>query len=145
MSLIRFDPFRDLEEMSTRLGSMLGRRTAQGEVDSFGDWAPAMDVQENDAEYLVKTDLPEVPKDQIKVGIEDGVLTIEGERRHEKDEKTMQYHRLERAYGKFVRRLTVPGEVDESKVAAEFKDGVLSVHLPKLASARPRNVSVKVG
>jgi HSP20 family protein len=114
-------------------------------MDSFGDWAPAMDVQETDTDYLVKTDLPEVPKDQIKINIEDGVLTIEGERKQEKDEKTKHYHRMEREYGKFVRRLTIPSEVDVPKVVADFKDGVLSVRLPKSAAVRPKNVSVKVG
>jgi HSP20 family protein len=145
MSLTRFDPFRELEEMSARLGSLVGRRGLKDEPGIFGDWAPAMDVQETDTEYLVKTDLPEVPKDQIKIGIENGLLTIEGERRQEKDEKTKHYHRLEREYGRFVRRLTVPGEVDEANVSAEFKDGVLSVHLPKSPAARPKTVNVKVG
>ena len=145
MALIRFDPFRELEELSTRFGPFLSRKQTPGTVDSFGDWAPAMDVQEKEAEYLIKTDLPEVPKDQIKIGVENGVLSIEGERQQEKDEKTTHYHRLEREYGKFVRRLTLPSEVDEQKITAEFKDGVLTVHLPKSAAARPKNVSVKVG
>jgi HSP20 family protein len=145
MALVRFDPFRELEDLSTRVGALLARRSGpQADLDVFGDWAPAVDVQESDAEYLVKADLPEVTRDNVKVGIEDGVLTLEGERRQEKDEKTKHYHRLERAYGKFVRRLTVPTEVDETKVTAEFKDGVLSVHLPKSPTARPRSVAVKV-
>lgn len=146
MALVRFDPFRELEEMSTRLGTMMGRRrNAQGDVDSFGDWVPAMDVQETDAEYLVKMDLPEVRRDDVKVGIENGVLSIEGERQQEKKEETRHFHRLERSYGKFVRRLTVPTEVDDTTVKAEFKDGVLAVHLPKSRAARPRTVDVKIG
>lgn len=145
MALVRFDPFRELEEMSNRLGAIMGRRGSKDEPEIFGDWSPAMDVEENEGEYLVKADLPEVPKEQIKVGIENGLLTIEGERKQEKDEKTKHYHRLEREYGKFVRRLTVPSEVDEGKVSAEFKDGVLKVHLPKSPAARPKNVSIKVG
>ena len=84
MALARFDPFRELEEMSTRLGTMMGRRrNTQGDVDSFGDWVPPMDVQETDTEYLVKMDLPEVRREDVKVGIESGVLSIEGERQHE--------------------------------------------------------------
>jgi HSP20 family protein len=144
MNLTRFDPFRELEEMSTRLGSMLGRSFGRSDIESFGDWSPALDVQESDAEYLVKADLPDMTKENVKVGIEDGVLTIEGERKQEKEETTKKYHRLERAYGKFVRRLTVPSDVDEAKVAAEFKNGVLNVHLPKAAAARPRTVQVNV-
>lgn len=144
MALTRFDPFRELEEMSTRLGTMLGRNFGRTGIESFGDWSPAVDVQELDQEYLVKADLPEMTKEQVKVGIEDGVLTIEGERKQEKEETTKKFHRLERAYGKFVRRLTVPGDVDEAKVAAEFKNGVLNVHMPKSAAARPRTVQVNV-
>jgi len=145
MNLTRFDPFRELEEMSSKLGSMLGRSPiGRGDLESFGDWAPAMDVQETDVEYLVKADLPDMTKDNVKVGIENGVLTIEGERKQEKEESTKKYHRLERAYGKFVRRLTVPSDVDEARVVAEFKNGVLNVHLPKSPAARPRNVTVNV-
>lgn len=145
MALVRFDPFRQLEEMSSRLGAFAGRQSAATDVDTFGEWTPAMDIQESDTEFLVKTDLPDVPREQVKVGIENGVLTIEGERRQEKDEKTKHYHRLERAYGSFMRRMTVPPGVDEAKVSAEFKNGVLSVHLPKSAGARPRSVNVAIG
>ena len=104
-----------------------------------------MDVQETDTEFLVKTDLPDVPRDQVTVGIENGVLTIEGERRQERNEKTKHYHRLERAYGTFMRRLAVPPGVDETKVTAEYKNGVLAVHLPKAPNARPRSVNVAIG
>ena len=110
----------------------------------FADWAPAMDVQETDKEYLIKADLPDVKKEDVKVGIEDGILSVEGERKQEKEEKGRKFHRIERAYGKFVRRMTVPTDVDATKVAAEFKDGVLNVHLPKSADAKPRMVDVKV-
>jgi HSP20 family protein len=146
MALVRFDPFRQLEEISNRWGAFGPRQaTLAGDVDTFGDWTPAMDVQESDTEFLVKTDLPDVPRDQIKVGIENGVLTIEGERRQERDEKTKHYHRLERSYGSFMRRMTVPPGVDDTKVSADFKNGVLAVHLPKSAGARSRGVNVAVG
>lgn len=145
MNLVRFDPFRDLEEMSTRLNKFFGQSAArQPEVDGFADWAPAIDVQETDKEYLVKADLPEVQKDDIKVGIEDSVLTVQGERKQEKEEKNKKFHRIERSYGKFVRRFTVPLGIDESKVSAEFKDGVLNVRLPKSATTKPHAVEVKV-
>jgi len=146
MNLIRFDPFRELEDLSSRLNTYFSRPTrAQGaEVDGFSDWAPAIDVQETDAEYLIKADLPDVPKTDVKVGLENGVVTIEGERKQEKEEKGKKFHRVERTYGKFVRRLGVPSEVDTQKVAAEFKDGVLTVHLPKTPMAKPRSIDVKV-
>jgi HSP20 family protein len=145
MNLVRFDPFRELEDLSSRLSTYFNRpgRT-QAEVDGFSEWAPAMDVQETDGEYLIKADLPEVPKADVKVGLENGILTIEGERKQEKEEKGKKFHRVERTYGKFVRRLSVPSEVDEQKIAAEFKEGVLTVHLPKTPLVKPRNIDVKV-
>jgi len=146
MDIVRWDPFRELGDISTRLnalfGQPLGRRL---EGDGLADWMPAMDVQETDKEYLIKADLPDVKRDDVKVGVEDGVLTVEGERRQEQEEKGKKFHRIERAYGKFVRRLTLPTDVDAQKIAADFKEGVLNVHLPKSANARPRTIDVKVG
>jgi HSP20 family protein len=133
--------------MSTRLNRLFGQppgiRTA-GENEAFADWAPAIDVQESDTEYLVKADLPAVKREDVKVTVEDGILAVEGERQQEKEEKGKKFHRVERSYGKFVRRLAVPSDVDQAKVAAEFKEGVLNVHLPKSAAAKPRTVDVKV-
>lgn len=147
MNMVRFDPFKELEDMSTRLGRLAGltpRMTTDVDGAFFADWAPAMDVQETDKEYLIKADLPDVKKEEVKVGIEDGVLSVEGERKLEKEEKGRKFHRIERAYGKFVRRMTVPTDVDATKVVAEFKDGVLNVHLPKSAVSKPKMIDVKV-
>jgi HSP20 family protein len=148
MNIVRWDPFGELEEMSTRLNRFFNQPRPRRTVDDggafFADWAPAVDVQETEKEYLVKADLPDVRKEDVKVGIEDGVLTLEGERKQEKEEKGKKFHRVERVYGKFVRRLALPMEVDAQKVAAEFKDGVLNVRLPKAESAKPRAIDVKV-
>jgi HSP20 family protein len=145
MDIVRWDPFRELGDISSRLnaifGQPLGRRL---EGDGFADWMPAMDVQETDKEYLIKADLPDVKRDDVKIGVEGGILTVEGERRKEQEEKGKKFHRIERAYGKFVRRLTLPTDVDAQKIAADFKEGVLNVHLPKSANARPRTIDVKV-
>ena len=108
------------------------------------DWMPAVDVQETETEYLIKADLPEVKKEDVKVTVHDGVMTIEGERKLEKEEKGKKFHRIEREYGRFVRKFTLPDGADEAKVAAEFKDGVLNVRVPKSAIARPKTVEVKV-
>src|SRR5262245_59416229 len=117
MNLVRWDPFRELEEMSTRLNRFFGqppaRRVADEDGAFFADWAPAIDIEESEKEYLVKADLPDVRKEEVKVGIKDGVLTVEGERKQEKEEKGKKFHRLERSYGKFVRRIAVPADVDE--------------------------------
>jgi HSP20 family protein len=148
MNIVRWDPFRELEDVSTRLGRLLGQPRLQRIVDDdgafFADFSPAVDVQETDKEYVVKADLPDVKKEDVKVGIEDGVLTLEGERKQEKEEKNKKFHRVERTYGKFVRRLALPMEVDAEKVAAEFKDGVLNVRMPKLATAKPKAIEVRV-
>jgi HSP20 family protein len=147
MSLVRWDPFRELEEMSTRLNRVFGQVPARrGEEDGafFADWAPAIDVQETEKEYLLKADLPEVKKEDVKVDVKEGILSVEGERKQEKEEKGKKFHRIERAYGKFVRRMAVPTDVDEQKIAAEFKDGVLNVHLPKSAAAKPKSIDITV-
>jgi len=147
MNLVRFDPLRELEGLSSRLnrifdGQMVNKLPEGNAL--FGDWTPAMDIEETDGEYLLKTDLPAMKREEVKVGIADGVLTVEGERQQEKEEKGKKFHKIERSFGRFVRRVAVPTDVDQQKVSAEFKDGVLSVHLPKSASAKPRSVDVKI-
>jgi HSP20 family protein len=148
MNLVRWDPFRELEEMSTRLNRFFGQppvgRATEQDGGVFADFSPAIDVQETDKEYLMKADLPEVDKQDVKVGVKDGVLTVEGERKQEKEEKGKKFHRIERSYGRFVRRLALPTDVDDQKIAAEFKDGVLSVHIPKSPVAKPRSIDIKV-
>ncbi len=146
MNVVKWNPFRELEDLQTRLNRMMADPSA-GRADepfAFADWAPAVDVNETDHEYTVKADLPEVKKEDLKIALEDGVLTIQGERKQEKEEKGKKFHRVERQYGQFVRRFALPNEVDGTKVNAEFKDGVLSVRLPKSATAKPRSIDIKV-
>jgi len=104
-----------------------------------------VDIVEDENEYLIKAELPEVKKDDVKVTVQDDVLTISGERMFEKEEKGRKYHRMERAYGSFARSFTLPEDADGVKVAAEFKDGVLKVHLPKSEQAKPKSIEVKIG
>ena len=146
MNLTRFDPMKDLEMLTTRLSRVFGAPLVAVPEDGmpFGDWLPAMDIEETEHEYLVTADLPAIRREDVKIGITDGLLSIEGERRQEKEEKNRKFHRVERSFGKFVRRLSVPTDVDQTKVAAEVKDGILKVHLPKTAAAMPRSVEVKV-
>jgi len=103
-----------------------------------------VDIAEDDKEYVITAELPEIKKEGVKVTVEGGVLTISGERKFEKEEKGKKYHRIERAYGSFVRSFTVPDDADGSKVSAEFKEGVLRVHMPKSEKARPKSVEIKV-
>jgi HSP20 family protein len=145
MNIVRWDPFRELESIQTRLNRMFSDRPFRGEEDelSFAEWAPAMDVRETNTEYLIKADLPDVRKEEVKVEFENGVLTVEGERKIDKEEKDTKYHKIERGYGKFVRRFALPTEVDGTKVSAEFREGVLNVHLPKSPNGK-RAIEVKV-
>lgn len=147
MNLIKMNPFRELEDMQTRLNRFFSEVPLRGfeeEKTFFADWTPVVDVQETDKEYLIKAELPEIKKEDVKVEVVDGVLSIEGERKHEKEEKGKRFHKLERSYGKFVRQFTLPNEVEATKVQAEFKDGMLNVHLPKTAIAKPTAVEVRV-
>jgi HSP20 family protein len=149
MNLVRWDAFPEIQEMAERLDRyfgrpMLARRAEPGKENlTVPDWAPALDVAETPQEYLIKVELPEVGKDDVKLFVEDGVLCIEGERKRDEDEKDKRYHRVERAYGCFFRSFTLPDNVDEQKLRADFEEGVLSVHLPKSEKAKPREIEVK--
>jgi HSP20 family protein len=141
---------RELDEMQTRLASLLGRapvRTPTGKEEALtvAEWAPLVDILEDDKQYLIKAELPEVTKDDVKVTVQDSVLTITGERTLEKEEKGKRYHRVERAYGRFGRSFTVPEDADGNGVVAEYRDGVLKVYLPKSEKAKPKSIEVKIG
>jgi HSP20 family protein len=145
MAIIRWDPFNELQDMQTRLNRLFNLPARTGSDESFlADWCPAVDVQETDSEYLIKADLPEVKKDEVKVMLQDGQVTVSGERHQEKEETGKKFHKIEREYGHFERRFALPTDVDAEKVHADFKDGVLNVRLPKSAKASPRSVEVKV-
>jgi HSP20 family protein len=147
MTLVRWDPFRELEDMSERLNRVFSRPTLRNtgkENLTVADWMPTVDISENESEYLIKAELPEVRKEDVKVTVENGVLTLQGERRQEKEEKGKRFHRVERSYGSFVRSFTLPESVDEGGVKAEYKDGVLALHLPKSEKVKPKAIDVKV-
>ena len=148
MKLTRIDPFREIEEMSNRLNRFFTQpapRLWAENGDSVMDWAPAVDIAETDTEYLLKADLPEVKKEDVKVEILDGMLSVQGERKQEKEEQGRKFHRIERAFGHFERTLALPMDVDATKVSADFKNGVLEVHMPKTPVAQLKAVEVMVG
>lgn len=149
MALVKWDPFRELEEMSDRLNRMFARPVWQGhangnEIMTVADWTPTVDISETGTEFLIKAELPDIKKEDVKVTVEGGVLTIQGERNREKEEKGKKYHRVERSYGRFVRSFTLPDSVDAAAVKAEYADGVLNLHLPKSEQAKPKQIEVKV-
>ena len=144
----RWHPIKELEEMENRLATFFGRTPARPEGGkeemTVAEWAPLVDITEDDKEYLIKAELPEVKKEDVKLAVRDNVLTITGERKYEKEETNKKYHRVERAYGSFTRNFMLPEDADEGKIAADFKDGVLKVHLPKSEKAKPKSLEIKV-
>ena len=137
-SLTHYDPltnFRSFEDAITRMLS---------EPRGTRPWSPSVDIYETENELILKADLPDVKLEDIEVRVENQTLTLKGERKFEGDETARGYHRIERSYGTFVRSFTVPATVDAEKVAAEFKNGVLTVKLPKKEAAKPRQVKIEV-
>jgi HSP20 family protein len=150
MNLAKWDPLKELEEVSNRLNRFFGRSVthtgSSQDMQPLPEWTPATDISETDAAYLIKAEIPGVQKEDVKVTLHEGVLTISGERRQEKEEKGRKYHRIERSYGSFVRSFRMPEDADESAVKAEFKNGMLKLTLPKSAFAmdKPRAIEVVV-
>ena len=140
MQLAQWNPFREMDEL------LRGVRTGfnRNEIAPLADWAPAVDITEKDREYVVKAQLPGVKKDDVKVEMLNGVLTIAGERKFEKEEKDEKTHRVETAFGTFTRAFTVPEDVVAEKIAAEYKDGILTVRLPKTDIKKPATKTIKV-
>src|SRR5213593_4805136 len=142
MSLTHYDPlanfpvtFRNFEDAIARMWN---------EPRGTRPWSPSVDIFETENELVLKADLPEVKLADIEVRVENQTLSLKGERKFEKDESKHGYHRIERNYGTFVRSFTVPASVDAEKVAAEYKEGVLTVTLPKKETAKPRQVKIDV-
>ncbi|MBV8273889.1 MAG: Hsp20/alpha crystallin family protein [Verrucomicrobia bacterium] len=144
-----WDPFREIEEMRNQFSRLLGeqvplRRNGGSEKLELTEWLPPVDITEDSKEYTIKAELPGLTKENVKVTVEDGVLGITGERKEEKEEKDKKHHRIERSYGSFRRSFTLPQDSSGEKITADFKDGVLKVHLPKDQTAKPKSVEVKV-
>lgn len=149
-TLSNWNPLQELEEMPSRILRAMNltpsRHYRNGDSLSMesASWIPRVDVSEDDDEYMIKVELPEVEKNDIKVSVDGGVLTLSGERRFEKEESGKTYHLSERSYGTFARSLTVPEDADPDRISAEFKEGMLKVTLPKAESKKPKHIQVKV-
>jgi len=148
MNLVKWDPLRELEDVSNRLNRIFGRLPARAErgreMLAVADWSPSADITETDTAYLIKAEIPGVKKEDVKVSVQHGMLTMQGERKMEKEEKGKKFHRVERSYGSFVRSFRVPADADENSVKAEFKDGMLNITLTKSAKTKPEAVNVTV-
>lgn len=142
MDLIRWNPFGDLDDFFGRFPRGLRQ---SGALAEGVDWRPAANITENDREYTIKADLPEVKKDDIEVTVANGVLTLSGERRYEKSSEDEKEHRRETFHGTFQRSFSVPEDVDIKGIKADTREGVLIVHLPKKAADKPESISIQVG
>ena len=140
----RWNPLREIENLHARMNQLMASWPDGEEAMTVSDWSPLVDILEQNGEYLLKAEVPGVKKEDLKVRVEDGTLQIVGERKSEKEEKGKKFHRIERSYGNFERRFSLPEDVDASKVSSEFKDGILQIHLPKTQAAKAKAIEVKV-
>jgi HSP20 family protein len=136
MNITRWEPFREVEDMFRQYSPFFSRAMRRFEADE-GTWRPLADISETDTEYLIKAELPEVKKEDVKVTFEQGMLTISGERRQEKKQKDENEIRVESFYGSFSRSFSLPDNVDAKAIHAESKDGVLRVRIPKTTPSKP--------
>jgi HSP20 family protein len=155
MSLVRWNPVRDLASfpsdilgMQREINHMFDRFFRGGVTDdaelSVNSWMPAVELVEKDEEFIAKVELPGVSKDDVKITLQDNVLTIRGEKKDEKETKNSNYHRIERSYGSFQRSFALPTSVRGDKVDAQYKDGILTIALPKADEAKRKQIEVKV-
>jgi HSP20 family protein len=143
MPLVRWDPWQEIVDKFDRYTrAMTQPQAGSQEVMATGDWAPRVDIAETDEAFVIKAEIPEVNKEDVKVTVDNGVLTIRGERKQEKEGQ--RFHRVERHYGSFTRSFTLPDNVDETKVTAAFKDGMLKLQIPKAGEPKPEVIEVKV-
>jgi len=145
MALIKWEPLREIEDMFDRYTRAMSWPSSRGqELIKTCDWSPRIDISETDNEFVVKAEIPDVKKEDVKVSVDNGVLTIQGEKKQAKEEKGKQFHRVERHYGSFFRSFTLPGNADETKVKATFKDGMLNLQIPKTTETKSKAIEVKV-
>jgi HSP20 family protein len=142
-SVSRWEPFREMEDTLRQFAPFFGRGS-RGEGEGTGAWRPLANISESDREYLIKAELPEVKKEDIDITVEDGTLTLRGERKYEKEQGEANDLRVESFYGTFSRSFSLPENVDTSKISAECKDGVLKVHIPKTETRKSKPVSIQI-
>ena len=145
MALTRWDPLREFGLMQDRMNRMFedaGRGWRADEPSSTTAWSPAVDIYETENEITVHAELPGVERKDIALNLEKNVLTLKGERRFEKETKQENYHRIERAYGGFSRSFSIPAMVDEEKIRAEYKDGILRISLPKKEQVKAKQIQI---
>ncbi|HYM35632.1 MAG TPA: Hsp20/alpha crystallin family protein [Steroidobacteraceae bacterium] len=144
MSLIRWEPFREMDDFFRQYSPFFGKTALRGFSERDNEWTPTANISETDKEYLIKAELPEVKKEDVKITLENGVITLSGERKQQKESKDENEIRVESFYGSFSRSFSLPDNIDANGVRAESKDGVLKVHIPKKEVSKPKAISVQV-
>jgi HSP20 family protein len=144
MSIVRWDPFSEMQSMFAplmRSSGLLPRLSTDGDV-TF-EWSPSADISENEKEYVIRASLPGVKKDDIKVNMQEGMITIAGERKQETEDQNEKFHRVESVYGSFARSFGLPDNVKGEAVKSEYKDGILTVHIPKAEREKAKQIAVQ--
>jgi HSP20 family protein len=145
MNLVRWDPFAEMQSffgpLLSRASGLMPRLSHEGDL-TF-EWSPTADISETDKEYVIRAQLPGVKKEDIRVNLHEGMISIEGERKQEKDEKSEKFHRVESVYGSFARSFSLPENIRAEAVGSDYKDGVLTVHIPKVEKEKPKPIAVQ--
>jgi HSP20 family protein len=145
MAVVKWDPFRDLSMLQDRMNRLFddaGRGWRTDEPAATTTWSPSVDIYETEGEIVVKAELPGMDRKDITLNLENNVLSLRGDRRFTKETKEENYHRIERSYGSFSRAFSIPATVDEAKIRADYKDGVLKIVLPKKEQAKPKQIQI---
>jgi len=147
MAIVRWRPFRDLvsiqDEMNQLFDDFFGRPVTRTEWTE-GVWSPTVDVSEDEDNVIIKAEMPGTKKEDVKISIQDNVLTLKGQKKQEKEEKDKNYHRVERSYGSFCRSFQLPTSVKTDKIKANYKDGVLNITLPKTEEVKPKEIPISI-
>jgi HSP20 family protein len=145
-SVIRWDPFRNLSGLQEQVNRLFESNfRGHSDESALTTWAPSVDIYETENELVLKADLPEVTEKDIDIHVENNMLTVRGERKFEQKVKEENYLRVERAYGAFSRSFSLPNTVDTEAIKAEYKNGVLTVIMPKRAESKPKQVKINAG
>jgi HSP20 family protein len=147
MSIVRWDPFADVESLFNRLMPRMAgpgpRLSLEGDGAVTFAWSPSADISETDKEYLIRAALPGIKREEVKVSLADSIITIEGERKQQKEETLEKVHRVESFYGSFSRSFSLPENVDSDAIRCDSKDGILTVHIPKTEKQKPKRLNIQ--
>lgn len=143
MTLVRWDPFRDLSMLQTRVNRLFGDALTGSTGEEFREWLPVVDIFERGDDVVLRAEVPGVKRDALDLSVEGNVLTLRGHRSRDETIEEQHYHRIERSYGSFTRSFTLPTSVDSNRIEATYNDGILEVVLPKAEEAKPKRIAVK--